>query len=297
MSRLQCERERLESKLPWKSQMKIHSDLLYGTAWKEADTQRCVRDALAAGFRAIDTANQRKHYFEQGVGDAIQAAIGIGTVARSELFLQTKFTFLDGQDERLPYDKGADITTQVHQSFESSLRNLRTDRIDSLLLHGPSSRVGLGKPDREAWKAMEEIARTGKVGALGVSNVGLDQLQDFYSNADIKPSYVQNRCFATTGWDRAIRGFCKEHGLTYQGFSLLTANSQLFQQSIVKRLVQQYRTTPAQLIFRFAKQIGIWPLTGTTNPEHMREDLRSFSEPLSESDLEDLEMTFADAAG
>jgi diketogulonate reductase-like aldo/keto reductase len=143
---------------------------------------------------------------------------------------------------------------------------------------------------------MEEIARAGQVGALGVSNVGLDQLQELHSKAEIKPSYVQNRCFATTSWDRAIREFCKEHGLIYQGFSLLTANAQVFRQPIVKRLVQQYDTTPAQLIFRFAKQIGMWPLTGTTNPEHMREDLDSFSEPLSEPDLEALESSFAGAA-
>jgi diketogulonate reductase-like aldo/keto reductase len=276
--------------------MKIHSSLLYGTAWKEADTERCVRDALAAGFRAIDTANQRKHYFEQGVGDAVQAAIDRGAVTRAELFLQTKFTFLNGQDERLPYAKGADIATQVHQSFESSLQHLRTDRIDSLLLHGPSRRVGLGAADWKAWKAMEQIARAGKLGEIGVSNVGLDQLQELHSKADVKPSCVQNRCYATTGWDRAVRTFCQEHGLIYQGFSLLTANAQVFRQPIVKRLVQHYRTTPAQLIFRFAKQIGMWPLTGTTNPEHMREDLRSFSESLTESDLRDLERSFASAA-
>jgi diketogulonate reductase-like aldo/keto reductase len=276
--------------------MKIHSDLLYGTAWKEADTERCVREALAAGFRAIDTANQRKHYFEQGVGDAIHAEIESGTVTRADLFLQTKFTFLPGQDERLPYDKKADIATQVHQSFESSLQHLRTDRIDSLILHGPSHRVGLGDADWQAWKAMEEIARAGKVGAIGVSNVGFDQLQELHNKADIKPSYMQNRCYAVTNWDRAIREFCQEHGVIYQGFSLLTANAQVFRQPIVKRLVQHYRTTPAQLIFRFAKQIGMWPLTGTTNPDHMREDLQSFSEPLTEADLRDLERSFAGAA-
>lgn len=275
--------------------MHTHSTLLYGTAWKEADTERCVRDALAAGFRAIDTANQRKHYFEQGVGDAVRAAIEKGIVTRAELFLQTKFTFLAGQDERLPYDKRADIATQVHQSFASSLVHLQTDRIDSLVLHGPSRRVGLGDADWEAWRAMEAIARSGQVGAIGVSNVGLDQLQELHSQAQIKPSYVQNRCYAKTGWDRQVRTYCQEQGLIYQGFSLLTANAHVFREPLVKRLVQHYRTTPAQLIFRFAKQIGMWPLTGTTSPEHMREDLDSFSEVLAEADLAALAGSFVGA--
>lgn len=273
--------------------MRTHANLMYGTAWKEADTQRCVRDALAAGFRAIDTANQRKHYFEEGVGDAIQIAIDDGIVTRDELFLQTKFTFLGGQDERLPYDPQADVATQVQQSFESSLKHLRTDRIDSLVLHGPSRRSGLGDQDWEAWRAMEQVAESGRVGALGVSNVGPDQLEALYEGAATKPSYVQNRCFATTAWDRAIREFCQERDVVYQGFSLLTANAQVFRTPIVRDMVQRCQVTPAQLIFRFAKQIGMWPLTGTTDPQHMREDLDSFDELLAEDDLRGLESVLA----
>ena len=104
---------------------------MYGTAWKRDDTARCVQDALRVGFRAIDTANQRKHYFEQGVGDGIARARDEG-LAREELFLQTKFTYRRGQDHRLPYDPRADVATQVAQSFASSLEHLRTTWIDSL---------------------------------------------------------------------------------------------------------------------------------------------------------------------
>src|SRR5438874_13708987 len=80
---------------------------LYGTAWKEDETERLTRLALEAGFRGIDTANQRRHYFEEGVGAAVAKAIADGLVRRDELFLQTKFTFVDGQDHRLPYDPNA----------------------------------------------------------------------------------------------------------------------------------------------------------------------------------------------
>jgi hypothetical protein len=98
------------------------SGFLYGTAWKEERTQALTELALHAGFRGIDTANQRRHYFERGVGDAL-AAYGAGVVTRADIFLQTKFTDRAGQDDRLPYESGADLSTQVAQSPASSLQH------------------------------------------------------------------------------------------------------------------------------------------------------------------------------
>ena len=112
---------------------------LYGTAWKEEETQRLTELALRQGFRGIDTANQRRHYHEAAVGQAISASIASGLVDREELFLQTKFTFRSGQDHRLPYDSEAPVSVQVEQSFSSSLQHLNTKWIDSYLLHGPTT--------------------------------------------------------------------------------------------------------------------------------------------------------------
>jgi diketogulonate reductase-like aldo/keto reductase len=242
---------------------------LYGTAWKEDDTERCVRDALAAGFRGIDTANQRKHYFETAVGRGIAAS----GVARADLFLQTKFTFVDGQDHRLPFDPNAPIATQVAQSFASSLEHLGTDYLDSLVLHGPSQDAGLGADDHAAWRAMEKLVETGGVRALGASNVNAQQIEDLVRFAKVKPAYVQNRCYAKTGWDQLARDVCKRHGIIYQGFSLLTANRQVLAHRGVHDIAKRHGTTAAQIVFRFAQQIGMLPLTGTTKPEHMRQDL------------------------
>ncbi|MEA3136298.1 MAG: hypothetical protein QOC71_579, partial [Thermoplasmata archaeon] len=111
------------------------SALVYGTAWKEDATERLVGLALEAGFRGIDTANQRKHYHEAGVGAALRTAFADGVVARDELFLQTKFTHLGGQDHRLPYDPRAPVAKQVEQSFAKSLEHLGIDRLDSYVLH------------------------------------------------------------------------------------------------------------------------------------------------------------------
>src|SRR5215208_750468 len=146
---------------------------LYGTAWKEDETQRLTALALQQGFRGIDTANQRRHYHEAGVGQAVAAAVQSGLVTRDELFLQTKFTFRGGQDHRLPYDPRAPIATQVEQSFASSLEHLGTDRLDSYVLHGPSQADGLGETDWAAWRAMEALHAGGRVRLLGVSNVDL----------------------------------------------------------------------------------------------------------------------------
>src|SRR5262245_5288254 len=104
---------------------------LYGTAWKEEQTQRLVELALRQGFRGIDTANKRRHYHEAAVGQAVAADIAAGLVRRDDLFLQTKFTFRDGQDHRLPYDPKAPIPVQVEQSFASSLEHLGVEPIDS----------------------------------------------------------------------------------------------------------------------------------------------------------------------
>src|SRR5580693_7114912 len=94
-------------------------DFLYGTAWKEDRTAALVELALRAGFRGIDTANQRRHYHEAGVGEGLAAVYRAGVVTRADLFLQTKFTYRPGQDHRLPYDPAASLSVQVAQSMAS----------------------------------------------------------------------------------------------------------------------------------------------------------------------------------
>ena len=246
---------------------------IYGTAWKEDETERLVRMALEAGFRAIDTANQRKHYFEAGVGAALAKAFADGLVTRDDVWLQTKFTFVAGQDRRLPYDPSAPITTQVQQSFASSLEHLGVERLDSLVLHGPSRRTGVHEDDVEAWRSMEAIHSKGGTRALGVSNVDAAQLAKICEIAAVAPSFVQNRCFAAMGWDAEVRAICRERGIAYQGFSLLTANPHVLQDTQVRAIAKAKRCTPARVIFRFAIDVGMIPLTGTSDPDHAADDL------------------------
>ena len=247
--------------------------LLYGTAWKEEATESLVFGALTAGFRGIDTANQRKHYFEEGVGRALAGAFADGAVRREELFLQTKFTHRDGQDHRLPYDPAAPVAEQVAQSFASSLDHLDVGYLDSLVLHGPSQRDGLAPADREAWRALEAIAGDGGARLIGISNVTDRQLIELVELARVPPAFVQNRCYANRGWDRAVRRLCAERGIVYQGFSLLTANRDVVAHRVVREIAARHGRSPAQVLLRFACQLGMLPLTGTTSPRHMRDDL------------------------
>ncbi len=262
---------------------------LYGTAWKEAETQRLTELAIARGFRGIDTANQRKHYHEAAVGLAIAAAIEEGRIAREDLFLQTKYTFQRGQDQRLPYDPASPISVQVEESFASSLVHLGVDRIDSYILHGPSRSVGLGDDDWAAWRAMETIHASGRVGLLGVSNVSLEQLELLHKEAKIKPRFVQNRCYAVSGWDRNVRLFCKANGIVYQGFSLLTANRGVVTSQQLASLAQRHGCSPAQLVFQFAINVGMIPLTGTSDARHMQLDLDVVDAELQPNEIEEIE--------
>ncbi len=265
---------------------------IYGTAWKEDATARLARAALDAGFRGIDTANQRRHYFEAGVGEALGGAFASG-LDRNDVFLQTKFTYAGGQDHRLPYDPGAPLAAQVAQSFASSLEHLGVDYLDSYVLHGPSVRRGLGDDDWATWAAMERLHGDRRTRLLGVSNVTLAQLEELYARASIKPAVVQNRCFAAMGWDRDVRRFCAERGILYQGFSLLTANPDVFRFRVVHEIAARRGMTLPQVVFRFALEVGMVALTGTTSRLHMEEDLRVYDFALEPEEVRAIETVLA----
>ena len=256
-------------------------DFLYGTAWKEERTPALVELALRLGFRGVDTANQRRHYFEAGVGQGLAAAYRAGVVTRSELFLQTKFTYRAGQDHRLPYDPEAGFSVQVAQSLAGSLEHLGTDYVDSYVLHGPSLGYGWTDADAEVWEAMRKERDGGRARWLGVSNVSLRHLEEMVEGGGEAPAFVQNRCYARFGWDRDVRLFCNARKIVYQGFSLLTANAEVLRHPVVTGTAARLGAGAAQIVFAFARAVGMLPLTGTSSAEHMTQDLASRSLTLS----------------
>ncbi|HIC42914.1 MAG TPA: aldo/keto reductase, partial [Sulfurimonas sp.] len=264
--------------------------IIYGTAWKKESTKDLVIQAVKTGFKGIDTACQPKHYNEAGVGEALVALEKEGYF-REELFIQTKFTLLEGQDPLdVPYDKAAELDIQVAQSFEMSKKNLHTDYVDSLVLHSPPNNF---EELHMIWKEMEEIAIRGEAKQLGISNLyDIGLLADLYQMAKIKPSVVQNRFYKDTHYDKQIRKFCKDHNITYQSFWTLTANPHLLKNQKLIDLAIRYNKNVVQIFFAYLNHIGITPLTGTTDLEHMQIDLESFDINLEKDDILKLDSLF-----
>ena len=262
--------------------------IIYGTAWKKERTAALVERAIELGFRGIASACQPKQYTEAGGGDGVAACLQRG-IDRSELYLQSKFTSLSGQDPmQVPYDPKASLSEQVAQSFQTSLKNLQTTYLDSLVLHSP-----LANPQHtmEAWQAMEQIFHSGGAKQLGISNCyDPQQFELLYRNATIKPAVIQNRFYAETGYDRAIRDFCREHRIIYQSFWTLTANPTVLAHATLQTLAAKYRRSAAQIFFRYLSQIDIVPLSGTTSESHMREDLAIFDFELTADECDAVEM-------
>ena len=262
--------------------------IIYGTAWKKDSTAKLVEQAIGLGFRGIDTACQPKHYNEAGVGDGVAACLHRG-IDRAELYLQSKFTPPSGQDPRqLPYDPRASLSEQVAQSFQTSLKNLQTTYLDSLVLHSPLANQ---QQTMEVWQAMEQIFQSGGAKQLGISNCyDPQQFEQLYRNATIKPAVIQNRFYAETQYDRDLRDFCRQHRIIYQSFWTLTANPGVLAHATLQTMAAKYRRSAAQIFFRYLSQIDIIPLTGTTSESHMREDLAIFDFELTADECNAVEM-------
>ena len=256
--------------------------ILYGTAWKKADTEQLVAMALQEGFRGVDTACQPRHYDEAGVGAGIAAALG-EDLERADLYIQTKFTPVSGQDPaRLPYDPTAPLREQVTQSFAASLNNLRTNYLDGLLLHSP---LATSRDTLEAWRTMESLVERGGVRQLGISNCyRTEQLQALWRSARIKPAVLQNRFYADTGYDVELRTFCVSEGIAYQSFWTLTANPRVLEDRAMISIASSHAARPPQILFRYLVECGVVPLTGTRSRAHMREDLQIFEFELTEDE-------------
>lgn len=246
--------------------------ILYGTAWKEKKSAHLVTEAIRSGFRFIDTACQPKHYNEPGVGEGIVNAMKELGLSRSDLFIQTKFTSLDGQDiNHVPYDIEAPLEAQVHQSVETSLRNLHTTYLDSLVMHSP---LPSDEDTMRVWRVFESLVDDGKVRTIGFSNCyDFDRFRFLFDNARIKPSVLQNRFYDQSGFDIELREFCESHDILYQSFWTLTANREGLRSPEIHELAAGKDLTPQTLMYAFMMTLGHTPLSGTTNTAHMLQDV------------------------
>lgn len=246
-------------------------NMIYGTAWKQEKTTRLVSEALELGFRSIDTACQPKHYREDLVGLALEKAFANG-LKREDVFIQTKFTPIDGQEHsNMPYFESDDVITQLEKSFIKSKENLKVDFIDSYLIH---SAFGPIEDFIAVYRTMEEFVEVGQVGQIGLSNCyDINMLRYLYDIAKVKPKVLQNRFYRDSSYDKEIREFCNDKNITYQSFWSLSANPDILSSKEMLELAYKYNKTLPQLFYKFLMQINITPLNGTTSKKHMKEDL------------------------
>ncbi|KAE8354570.1 NADP-dependent oxidoreductase domain-containing protein [Aspergillus coremiiformis] len=253
---------------------------IYGTAWKKDRTADLVHQALSAGFRAIDTAAQPKHYREDLVGDGIRKAIRDGTIRREDLHIQTKFTSVHGQNaDDIPYDPNASVTDQVHASIKSSLEHLRASDapdsvndayIDMLILHSPLPTMS---QTLEAWSTFETYVPH-RIRNLGISNCTLPLLRELSSLVKVTPVVVQNRFYVGTQFDVPLRAYCRDKHIIYQSFWTLTANPELVQSDAVQLLAGRAEISPAAALYCLVLGLGnTTMLNGTSNRSRMEADL------------------------
>lgn len=225
--------------------------------------ERCVLDAIGAGYRSIDTA--QAYYNEEGVGKAI-ARCGI---PRDELFITTKMWI---------YNKEADART----SLERSLRRLGTDYIDLLLVHQPIGDY------YGTYRVMEEAYRTGKVRAIGVSNFFPDRFVDLAENMEVKPAVNQLRTNVFSQQWEAEKEM-SPYGTRIMAWApLAQCCGDLFSDKTLKEIAGAHGKTVTQVALRYLLQRGIIAIPKTTHRDRMEENLQVFDFVLSAAEMEDI---------
>ncbi|KUL85148.1 hypothetical protein ZTR_06239 [Talaromyces verruculosus] len=240
--------------------------LIYGTAWKKDRSAELVYTALKAGFRALDTAAQPKHYREDLVGEGIRKAIAEGIVKREDIYLQTKYTPISGQNPHdMPYDASLSITDQVKASIHSSLRNLSVSKDDPNTANGNFIDT-----------LLRDLCPT-LYTTFGISNCPLPILKALCSSPEIKikPAVVQNRFYPDEDYDLELRSFARENDIIYQSFWTLTANPELVRSEPVQRLSDKAGISVAAALYALVMSLGkVSVLDGTKSEVHMKEDLK-----------------------
>ncbi|KAG9257452.1 NADP-dependent oxidoreductase domain-containing protein [Emericellopsis atlantica] len=257
--------------------------MMYGTAWKMEQTADLVYKAIKAGFRALDTAAQPKHYNEAGVGEGVRRAIREGIARRQDLWIQSKFTSASGQRGQAPYDPTSPLKTQVETSILGSLVCFRVEEdrepyLDSLVLHAPYKDDA---SNAQVWSCFEEFVPD-KIRYLGISNLLGDSgvLETLLQQSRVKPAIIQNRFHAPTKYEVELRErWCTDDqgAIIFQSFWTLSANPDMLASTAVEEVAQGARVTKTAAFYCLVMGLGkICVLNGTTRERHMREDLEGW---------------------
>ena len=223
---------------------------------EDEDAEQVVASAIEAGYRHIDTAQAYEN--EAGVGRGIKA----GSVPRDQLFITTKLAA-----EAKSYD-------EAKKAIDESLAKLDLDYIDMMIIHSPQPWANFGDDDRyfegnlEAWKALEEAYKDGKLRAIGLSNFKQQDIQNILDNCTVKPLVNQVLAHASNTPFELIE-FVQKHEMLVEAYSPV-GHGELFKNDEIKALADKYGVSVPQLAIRYDLQLGLLPLPKSTNPEHMK---------------------------
>jgi len=254
----------------------------FGTAGLGENTYRCVRQAIAAGFRHFDSAQADEWYQEAQVGSAINDEILEGTLTRGDLFVVTKVHPRNFRKEKLL------------NAFETSLKNLRSEYVDLILLHyagcwpdgtGPGFCPENSGSWFVAWDALEELYQQGKVKAIGVSNFEVDQLDQLWDYSKTKPHVVQN-WFDPFHQDEETRRWCSNHNVLYTGYSTFGSqwvyinpdirSNPVFGNPVLRKIAKAHGKTINQVVLSWALQKGVAVIPSSSNERHIQSNAALF---------------------
>jgi diketogulonate reductase-like aldo/keto reductase len=238
-------------------------------------TKQATKAALDAGFRSLDCAERYRN--EEAVGEAIQEAFKAGTLQRQDLFVATKLWNTNHRPER------------VKPAFDASLRRLQLDYLDCYLIHTPFAFqpgeefhptdaqgqviYDSGVTLVDTWRALERLVDDGRCRSIGLSDVGLEKLQEIVAAARIKPAMIQVESHPyLPEWD--LLAFCREQGIVLQAFAALghAMEPKLLEDPVITAIAQRLHKTPAQVALAWAVQRGTALLTTSTSPRRIQEN-------------------------
>lgn len=241
----------------------------------DGEAAQAVRDAVAMGYRHIDTAQAYGN--ERGVGEGVRTC----GVPREKIFITSKVAA-----EHKTYESAA-------KSIDESLAKLGMDYIDLMIIHCPQPWAEFRgerryfTENKEVWRALENAYKAGKVKAIGVSNFLVDDLENILNGCEVKPM-VNQILTHITNTPLELINFCREHGILCEAYSPI-AHGEALKNRLILSVAEKYSVTPAQLCVRYALQLGMVVLPKTSNPEHMKNNADIEFE-ISAEDMDILEL-------
>ena len=240
-----------------------------------AETKKAVKAAMEVGFRQFDCAERYRN--EKEVGEAMKEVLREGKIRREELFVGTKLWNNNHRPER------------VKPAFEASLEKLQLDYVDLYLIHTPFAfKPGEEQDPRDengkviydegvtlldTWRALENLVDQGRCKAIGLSDIGLEMVQEIFESARIKPAvvHVESHPYLPQ-WD--LLDFCKKKGIVLHAFAPLGhgIEPKLMEDPVITTISKRLKKTPAQVLLAWALQRGTAPITTSKNPNRIKEN-------------------------